>query len=1160
MNLLVTSASMVLLGLSISSFAQHSCGFDDYRSTRFNLQAESDANTRIQSLLPEFHAGIRGSQDVYSLPVVIHVIHNNGAENISDEQVQSGIENLNLAFANQEPFFDENGSPCPVNFCLAQRDPEGNATSGIVRVQNELTTILVPSQDQAMKDLSRWAPEQYINIWIVKEITWEPSASGVLGYATYPASHGLEFDGIVVEAVSFSDPYFFPVLIHEMGHYLGLYHTFEAGCPNDDCFAQGDRVCDTPPDAVTHLDTCSDGPNSCNTDPNDESSDNPFRPLDFGGIGDQADASSNYMDYSGLDCMINFTQGQSDRIRAALLSERNSLLFSQLCEPPCTNPFIASIDIPQLEISIGSPVQFTNNSGPETEAQWYINGELIAESAVFDYNPIVAGNFQLVIIISNGIPGCNQTFQYGLNVSCPADTDFAASASWVVPGEEALFSYTGPPENELEWIVDGIPVSNNSEFAFSTDVPASYTITLSVSNGTCTRFSSPFLLEVSSCPSGNESNIWVLYGINSQVEGLDFNESPAQDPDYILPVTGLESKSTFCRSDGSLWLSAAGTTVYDSGFNPINNGTDILGHPSARQGSLFVRKPGSDSLLYLFHQDAQETNFANGLRYSLINLNGQNGAGEILPDQKNIFIDHTGNESLTCIRHCNGRDFWLLTYDHGDLAYQARHVDPNGVSDVVVESPYLLSNIISNFTRDFKVTPVGDFVMHDQRLLSFDTETGELEEIYLFSGVVAFYDFSPNGRFLYIMVEENAQNLRLYQIDLSLDPSEFIQNDNFLSFNFTGVMTDIKTAPDGKIYCAKALSGSIAIIQSPNNEGIGNIGFQDNAIAQAGIINSFGNYFHQYTTARRPEIMGENIVCTNSPFEISLANTPCAAGSPVWLLPEGGEVLSQQDLSASVVFPQADSFRIIATMESGCGPLSDTILVSVQQSPQFSLGPDLNLCEGQSLMVSGPSGEQSYVWNTGQTTAEIAVNLPGTYWLQVTNATGCTAIDSIHIPGFFSGIIDLGPDLSLCDNEFVILDAGSDFTDYTWHTGQTGSIFTVYQGGIHYVTATIPCIASDTLFIDDCGIGLEITGSSFPGEPVLFPNPASHSISITNLPEIPGLQLRVYDISGRAVRSEFAWLNASSAYSDLSQLSPGSYILEITSGFYQTYRIRFIVE
>ena len=106
-------------------------------------------------------------------------------------------------------------------------------------------------EDRRLKNLIQWDPSRYINIWIINNMhyeifaqfncgTWVRLNGG--GYATMPPNGGA-LDGIVITA-------FGRLLAHEMGHYLGLYHTFEGlNCANGNCKTDGDRICDTPPDA-----------------------------------------------------------------------------------------------------------------------------------------------------------------------------------------------------------------------------------------------------------------------------------------------------------------------------------------------------------------------------------------------------------------------------------------------------------------------------------------------------------------------------------------------------------------------------------------------------------------------------------------------------------------------------------------------------------------------------------------------------------------------------------------------------------------------------------------------------------------------------------------------------------------------------------------------
>ena len=145
---------------------------------------------------------------------------------------------------------------------------------------------------------------------------------------------------------------------------LNLYHTFQNGCGNTDCLAGGDRVCDTPPDKVT-FSTC--GFNSCDTDTDDVSSNNPL-------ISDEADRTENYMGYSPFECYHAFTEGQADRMYDAIEGPRSSLLNSLGCLGPCIIPITADFTTSAGEVFAGEPIQFTNLSTGATGFEWEVNG------------------------------------------------------------------------------------------------------------------------------------------------------------------------------------------------------------------------------------------------------------------------------------------------------------------------------------------------------------------------------------------------------------------------------------------------------------------------------------------------------------------------------------------------------------------------------------------------------------------------------------------------------------------------------------------------------------------------------------------------------------------------------------------------------------------
>lgn len=303
----------------------------------------------------------KGSHDkpksLQTIPVVVHIIHQSGPENISDAQVQNAIANINAKFA-ASPFNQ-------IQFCLAQRDPNGNATTGITRNVSPFTNEVMEIDDISLKDVNRWSPTCYLNIWVIKEISSLSMGNGVIGYAFFPSSHGQNMDGVVIEAGFFgNNAQSDAVGVHEIGHYLGLYHTFQGGCGNSNCLMDGDQVCDTPPDQTTFA-ACNS--NSCSTDTDDPSVNNPFTT-------DVPDLSDDYMDYSAFSCYNQFTEGQYDRMYYFLTNVRGSLLNCLSCTAPCPSPITATITNPTSTTTVlaGSNISFTgttNGSSP----YWYIN-------------------------------------------------------------------------------------------------------------------------------------------------------------------------------------------------------------------------------------------------------------------------------------------------------------------------------------------------------------------------------------------------------------------------------------------------------------------------------------------------------------------------------------------------------------------------------------------------------------------------------------------------------------------------------------------------------------------------------------------------------------------------------------------------------------------
>jgi PKD repeat protein len=450
---------------------------------------------------------------IYKIPVVFHVLHNNGVENISDEQIQDALAILNRDYRKLNAdantvHADFQGMPSDVEieFVMATKAPNGTCFSGITRTANSLSFDGSDGGAQVDAIVSgnnvyngQWQGNRYLNIFVVAE------AGGAAGYTMKPSNfvgtimdNGIWILHNYVGSIGTSSVTASRALTHEVGHWLNLDHTWGGNNNpgNASSCSTDDAVQDTP--NCIGVTSCAMNSNTCNSDDN------------YWGQA-MRDNVENYMDYSY--CSKMFTAGQVTRMRNAITSStggRNNLWTTANLTAVgatgvtylCKAQFSADI----TTVCSGSQIQYTDESYNAVSGwNWTFEGGTPATSTI--QNPLVTYN----------TPGI---YQVTLSATDGSVTDDEVKTSFIrvlpapatIPYFEGFEGYT-TLNNILQWEI--INENNNNTFALESNFGRTGTKCARLTNYGQTGSNTDELIsapvDLSSITSSNEMTLTFRY-------------------------------------------------------------------------------------------------------------------------------------------------------------------------------------------------------------------------------------------------------------------------------------------------------------------------------------------------------------------------------------------------------------------------------------------------------------------------------------------------------------------------------------------------------------------------------------------------------------------------------------------------------------------------
>ncbi len=973
---------------------------------------------------------------VLTIPVVIHIIHKGetigSGTNISTAQIQSAIDNLNTAYSNGVPY---NGVNTDIQFCLAQRDPSGNPHSGINRINGTSLSGYSTggigtggATETSVKALSVWDNTRYYNFWIVSEIDNNDGGAGTQGYAYFPGA-GPTVDGAVMlynafgydpngalgyNLKSYTNRNATP--IHEVGHALNLYHTFEGDGSGSTCPAAGnlcgsnvgDCVADTPPHKRSNSD--------CLINTIDATCNSVDRDLYV----------HNFMDYSSDLCQSQFTANQATRMTSSLTSGglRASLTSSNGCNPVfandvsvsnivapsgtyCFTTFSPQVSLKNIGTSILTSATITYNIDAGANQVFSWTGNLSSGSTeIVTLNSITTTTgthtFNATSTLPNGLSDqytpnnlASQTFTITSSLPLPFVENFEATfppTNWTNTSEDGAANDTWDVNGYKIWEKRTTAGNNGSTFSAGIN-----------------NFNNAYVSSISS------SDALITPSIDLQsasAPSLTFKVAHKNYPGYSDSLRVLIS--TDCGINFTPIYTKSGAALATNGSLTTSFSPTLVG--DWRTETIDLTAFAGNIIKLQFESINQ---YGNNIFIDNINLIDNCSAPVVTNQSSNFSSCTTSNTSFFVTNSGGGTYQWqenngsgFVNISNGGVYSNATTATLNLNGLTIGMNSYQYRCVVTNACGFVNSIPVTLTVNQTPAIPAITISSDDLDNTICPGTTINFTSSITGGG-----------TLPSYQWKL---------NGSFLT---TGANYSHSTFVSGDVITCHLTSSAACVNPSLVNSNPITITVIPNPTITAGTFNNPTS-------------------CSSLTGSIQISGS--GSGNLSWSGTSSGN-MNSVTLPTTISNLGAGTYNM--TFNNGC--VSNTISQTLTDPgtpsiPTISASGSTNICSGSSVTLTA-STSNGILWSNGQTSQSITVSTAGNYSV-TTTVLGCSSSSTVTtintIPQPATPTITPGSATTFCSGGNVVLSSSAS-NGNVWSTGETTQSITVNSQGNYSVASTI---------------------------------------------------------------------------------------------------------